>query len=304
MDGAVSAPSLTRRIVVSLVAIALVLGAGAAAFQRLAAMKKPPARALGGPPLPVVRVQPVTRGDYPETLRGYGVARALRVTHVAAEVTGIVEEVSPALRSGSRITLPPIGTNGAADNGRVGPPLVRIDDHDLQVALSRLRIEREQAATEIARWEAEGNAVDEQLTVVRERLETAKAELLRIEKLVPDTLPESDLDRQRLAVLALAQMESELASRKLVFAQQIRGVEARIASLEEGERKASKDIERTVVSAPFPGLVTARHVEQGDRVAPGSPLFDMIDPSLVEIAIALPAGRYGEVVRGSQAVIY
>jgi len=289
-------PPMLRRVVVSLVVIAAALGGGHVLLRRLAALKKDPERAPGGPTLPVVRVVTIGRGDHREVLRGYGIARGLREARVSAEVAGIVRAVSPLLEVGTSVRPPPEITDGHATSGP--EPLVRVDRQDLDDALARLKAERLQAVAERKRAEADVANLETQLEVSARRLETARGELRRILTLVPDTLPESEADRQRLAVFALEQLDGELLARRDQARASLAVIDARLAVVDVQSQKALRDIERTNVYAPFPGKITARYVELGALVAPGAPLFDLVDPTTVEVAIALPASRYGQVVSG------
>ena len=97
---------MIRRIIVTLVAMAVAIGGGHALMAFLAGLKKEPERRGGEAPLPVVRVVEVRRQDHQEQLRGYGVARAMRQARVSAEVGAIVRAVSPDVEVGRRVAPP------------------------------------------------------------------------------------------------------------------------------------------------------------------------------------------------------
>lgn len=59
---------------------------------------------------------------------------------------------------------------------------------------------------------------------------------------------------------------------------------------------------RLPIRAPISGVVTARHLVTGARVAPGDELFSIVDPSLVWLSVNVPAARVGEVRSGSGAL--
>jgi RND family efflux transporter MFP subunit len=67
------------------------------------------------------------------------------------------------------------------------------------------------------------------------------------------------------------------------------------ARLSQAELMAGK----TRVRAPFAGVVSEQQVSAGDVVAPGAPLFTVIDPSRLELEAAVPAARVGEVTVGA-----
>lgn len=54
------------------------------------------------------------------------------------------------------------------------------------------------------------------------------------------------------------------------------------------------------VRAPFSGVVAQRQVSLGDVVAPGAPLFTVIDPARLQFEASIPAARLGEVRPGAR----
>lgn len=58
---------------------------------------------------------------------------------------------------------------------------------------------------------------------------------------------------------------------------------------------AQKQLDATNVLAPYDGIVADRMVNPGDVVAPGSPLFTLVDPSTMRLEAAVPAGQLGAV---------
>ncbi len=278
-----------RRILISVVAVIVALALGFQAFQRLKALKEKPERREGGARPPVVRVVLLERTSFREVVRGYGVARAMREATVAAEVGGIVREVSALLEVGQRVAPPMAGEDDT-------PPLVRLDVQDLEDALARLGAEKEQAEADRTRLVASVAQYEEQLVVMARRLDTVRTELRRTLTLVEsETLSESDADRQRLAVFALEQAEAELTLRREDTQAQVAVVDARLQVVATSANRAERDITRTRIYSPYSGVVIARHVEIGTLVAPGTPLFALVDPTLIEVAIALPASRYRQV---------
>ncbi|MFV1958676.1 MAG: efflux RND transporter periplasmic adaptor subunit, partial [Planctomycetota bacterium] len=304
-----SASHLLWRAVVSLALGSGVLVLGLLGYGRLKALREAPTRAAGGAPLTVVRTVEVARAHHQEWLRGYGTLRALRTARVSAEVAGVVRAIHPSLEAGGLVAPPPRGTDGGAGDLPDAAALVTIDPRDFEDQLAGTRAEAAQVRADQERLEALFRDLDDQLRVADQRLSTARAEMKRIERLVPNTLPESDLDRQRLAVFALDQMRSEVEARRHEAEAQAKGVKARLDVLAIREREALRNLQRTHVHAPFAGRVVVRSVDVGTRVTPGTPLFDLVDVSRLEAAVALPAGRCGDVcaqapgVPGSRIVI-
>ena len=113
------------------------------------------------------------------------------------------------------------------------------------------------------------------LTAAQSAAEIAKRELERAEKL--------------LAVGAISDRDVENARRAELTARTMRDdATARLAG-------AQKQLDATNVLAPYAGVVSERMVNPGDVVAPGSPLFTVVDPATMRLEAAVPAEQLGQV---------
>ncbi|MBI3504378.1 MAG: efflux RND transporter periplasmic adaptor subunit [Proteobacteria bacterium] len=104
-------------------------------------------------------------------------------------------------------------------------------------------------------------------------------------------------DQQRaerlLAAGAIAENALEAARRGNLGAQaQLEDAKSRFAA-------AQKQLDNTVVKAPYDGIVSEKTVNPGDVVAPGSPLFTLVDPSTMRLEGAVPADQLGMVRMGA-----
>jgi RND family efflux transporter MFP subunit len=92
---------------------------------------------------------------------------------------------------------------------------------------------------------------------------------------------------------AFAPQQAEQAEAALEAARaQAADARARLALSEE-------QLSKTRVRAPFGGVVAQRQTSVGDVVAPGAPLFTVIDPSRLQFEGAVPAARLGEARPGA-----
>lgn len=283
-----TASGATTRVIVTLVLIGVLVGAGAGVFGLLKSLRKAPGRAATPPPRTAVSVRPAARSSYVETLTGYGRARALRRTRVAAEVTATVAWIDPALESGHAV--------------EPGTVLVRLDDRDARTALAGAEARLARAQAEVRRAEIDLKSLGEQLEVARGELASAERELERERTLFDEGhTTASAVDGRSMQAAtrhaAVVALEGRLAGGDAAVAA------ARAAALDAQalRRRAEDDLARTEIAAPFQGVVERRMVELGARVAPGSELFEVVDVSRVEIAVGLPASRF-DVVRPGAAV--
>ena len=63
---------------------------------------------------------------------------------------------------------------------------------------------------------------------------------------------------------------------------------ARVASADAALKSAHQRLSYTEVRAPYSGIVSARHVELGEAVHPGTPLMSGFDPDAMRVEVDLP----------------
>ncbi len=117
------------------------------------------------------------------------------------------------------------------------------------------------------------------LTAAQNGADIAARELARAEKLA--------------AAGAIAEREVENARRgDLTARTMLDDAKARLAA-------AQKQLDATNVLAPYAGIVSERMANPGDIVAPGSPLFTVVDPATMRLEAAVPAEQLSQVRVGA-----
>jgi membrane fusion protein, multidrug efflux system len=79
---------------------------------------------------------------------------------------------------------------------------------------------------------------------------------------------------------------------------------ATLAAARAQRRAAETRLEKNVVRAPFDGVVSFRGIDVGDRVesmGSGDPMFEVVDPTRLELTMTVPSGQLG-LVRVGQTV--
>lgn len=79
---------------------------------------------------------------------------------------------------------------------------------------------------------------------------------------------------------------------------------ARLAAARAGLEAAREGISYTEVRAPYAGVVTARHVEVGEVVRPGTPLMSGLSLQFLRVAVDLPQSVVGPVRDIRKAAVY
>jgi membrane fusion protein, multidrug efflux system len=103
-------------------------------------------------------------------------------------------------------------------------------------------------------------------------------------------------DMYQRRVVAKAQYDEARAARDAAVAR----LEAARAAL----AAASEGVSYTEVRAPFAGVVTQRHVQVGETVAPGAPLVAVAAPDALRVVVEVPQSIAGQVRAVRTAVVY
>lgn len=287
MENPQSPASGIRRLVVSEILVVLVLGLSYVGFKLLYA-QKPEVDQKDIDPVQlnvdVFEVQPVT---FHELLTGFGTARADREVIVAAQTTGEIVEIHSQLKAGYSVKA--TGVKDAGNAPSYEPEmLLKMDprDHQERVEQSESRIE--ESKTEIAGLRVQQESTSRQLAKSRSILATLQEEFERLKRgLERNVTTPSDVNRASLEVQryedAIIQLENQAAS----IPHQIKAAEQRLTSAESERNRALTDLQRTIVTAPFDGVLSEVYVEQGRFVRAGEQLLKVVDPSLVEIPVSL-----------------
>ncbi len=75
---------------------------------------------------------------------------------------------------------------------------------------------------------------------------------------------------------------------------------AAVAQAKAQYAAAGEQLGDTVIKAPLDGVVAKRSVKVGDVVAPGAPLYELIDPSSLRLAAQVPSERVASIKEGME----
>lgn len=139
----------------------------------------------------------------------------------------------------------------------------------IEIDPERRRLETQSARAMLAQAEAQASE--------------AERELARIEKLHSQGVAaDAKLDQMRTALRSAASNRESL--------------QAQLGMMERSLRDSS-------VTAPFAGLVARRHVSEGEFVAPGQKLFDLVALDPIEVEFHLPERDSGRVSVGAPVAV-
>lgn len=190
-------------------------------------------------PPPLVRVMTVAPHDVELVVRAQGTVTPGIESTLVAQVAGRVEWVSPQFADGGLF--------------RHGVALLRLEDSDQKLAVSRAEAQLARARTSL-------------------ELQQAEAEQARRDW--------DDLGRGEPTALTLRQPQLAQARAELQGAE---------ASLEQ----ARLDLARTRITAPYDGRIRATRVDVGQFVAPGTPLAEVFSTEYAEIRLPVTKDELG-----------
>lgn len=222
-----------------------------------------------------VRVAPAVAETHSATLRGFGVARALREATLSAEVPGRVVEKPRLLREGDRV--------------RAGEVLLKLDDRDFVAAVREAEagLTQLEATAELLRIQEESDR--ERHALARRARDLARAEFERVHRLFrEENIGSASLvDATEQAYTQAATQWTLLEQALALYPSRRRELEANTLAMQARLDRAKTQLERTALTAPFDGRLTMAAAEVGDQIVPGQPLFGVADLNALEIRVPL-----------------
>lgn len=221
-------------------------------------------------PVSVAVVEP--EDDVAIRLFGLGTVEARVLSKVGFEVGGVLVELS-------------------ADHGdsvAEGALLARLEPAEQAARVSRA--EAAVAIAEAALARAEANR--ERAAAVLAERETANR---RQQELVRRSVVSEQTAEQALRDVAVAAAEATVAK------SEIRVEEARLADARALLTYETSLLDQHRLAAPFGATVVERHVEPGTVVAPGAPIFTLVEPESIWILAYVDEARAGGLALGQEA---
>jgi RND family efflux transporter MFP subunit len=249
---------------------------GIAVLFMLTGNRQLPVRVEAEEPARIVRTIEVRLLDVNPVAEGYGVVQPARVWTAVAQVAGRVVEMHPRLRDGEIL--------------QAGTQLFRIDPVDYELALAQFQ-------AELAELDVQEQNTADLLAIEQRNLELARREAQRLTDLAAKgTTSRSNADDAERAMLASRTAVQNLQNTLALLPSRRRVIEAQV-------EQARRDLENSIVKAPFDLRVAALDMEVDQYVTTGQKLFegDSVDRSEVVAQVAISSLRNLFLGRGDQA---
>jgi RND family efflux transporter MFP subunit len=271
-------------------ALALLLGGGG--FAGLASLRDEPAKRDVETKVYNVEVYEIQQVSLQEIVKGFGSVVAEREVVYSAQVAGEVVSVSRRLKVGEAVSGPEFFPNDPVlDTGSIqtdGEILLAIDPEVYHERLTQTDHSVEEALAELQTLKQKEQNNSRLLETATRNYNAAKADHERMERLAKDgTVTQNQLTLSQLEERRYEQAFIEVDNQHSLFPAQRQQLQKRLDRLNTEKKLASIDVRRTEVRAPFSGVLTEVHVEKGQYVQPGTPLYRVTQIDTVEIAIPL-----------------
>lgn len=278
------------KTLISLVLAVGIIAGGVFVMQRLVATRPDvPQRPAVERQVPVL-TQTVEIATHSPTIQVFGEVVAGRLVDLRALVGGEITAVHPDLEAGRRID------EGAA--------LVEIDRFSYEGAVVEAQANLAEARAGLAESEARSALERDQLSRAQEQVTLAERDLERATQLSANgTLTARDLDDRRLTLSqrqqAVEQRQANLAIEEARLEQQV----AAIARLEWRLAQAERDLERTILQAPFTGVIRSESAEIGRLISVNDEIATLYDDSVLNARFTLSDSQFGRLAGEAEPLV-
>ncbi|MEJ2084403.1 MAG: efflux RND transporter periplasmic adaptor subunit [Acidobacteriota bacterium] len=150
----------------------------------------------------------------------------------------------------------------------------------------------------------EGDQIEKGQPVVRLRRQNLQLRLQAVQGQLDEARA-----REKLALTSLDRSRG-LFDERIISQQQLDDAsseyeawQGRVAQLEAEEARLRDDLDRATVRAPFSGVVVRERVSEGEWLAEGGAVVEMIDYTDLEVTVEVPENSYGGLQKGTSAQV-
>ena len=146
-----------------------------------------------------------------------------------------------------------------------------------------------------------GKNRDNLLSKNSELIKLYEIEYLSAKQLIDKGL--SSKSKLSLASFNLANANSDQIDINLKYESTLANLESQISSYKSELKKINLDIENTIISAPFDGIITEKYIEISDYVTPGNILLTIVNLNPIKIQGYLSEFDINKVKKNTKAII-
>ncbi|MEH6345793.1 MAG: hypothetical protein V7785_11950 [Bermanella sp.] len=203
-------------------------------------------------------------------VEGFGLIKPRVKFDGIAEVSGRIIFLNPQLIAGATLSKDTL--------------LARIDDTDYQLALAQAQANIIIYQAQLTELKQNQNSVNKNLALVEKKIEIALREFKRKQNLRNQkSISESQLDNEQQQVLNLRQEKVSLQQQLDILPSQKQSLNAQLNSAIALSQQQQRNIDRTNITLPFSGRISAVKLEKDQFVSQGQLMFSAQGIEQVEI---------------------
>ncbi len=220
----------------------------------------------------------------------YGKAMPRRILRFSSEIKGFVMQTMPQFFSGSYV--------------KKGQVIIRLDQRDYQNQLQRHIITLEESEGTYKDYEAQIAQKESQLQIEKEQKVIAERDYQRaISLLKAGTISERSVETREKtfnnAKQTLNKSTNDLRILKIRLQQQKNRNEKVRVDIDNARR----NIERTVIVAPFDGYIDDPNVEIGKQIREGDVIASLVDANNADVDFTISNTLYGSIIEAKEKII-
>ncbi len=220
----------------------------------------------------------------------YGQTVAARTVELRPLVSGEIVKINPNLRGGAAVEK--------------GSALVEINDFDYKGALSEAQSNLAEAKARIVENEAQISLERSKLVAAEEQLEFAQTDLARAEKLAKQrTMTLQQMEARKLVESQRRQTVSLSIDTIKVQEARLEQLKATIERLDWKVAQAQRNLDSTVLVAPFSGIVQTSTAEIGRAITANDVVVSLYEVDSLEARFTLTDSQYGRLQTSSAGLI-
>lgn len=256
-------------------ACTMVIWAGVAGMNLLAASKKEPAQKKIIKKNLSVTTIPVLKQDTAVYVSGYGQAKPVNLVDISPEISGKIVQKYKTL-----------------DQGRVvqkGELLFRIDSTDYETEAEKADIKVKLQENQISQLQLSFKKDQERLETIRKSTRLAKTEFSRLKQLYEKervgTL--SNVEQAEQSYNTLLDTERNMVKSVALYPLQIAQAQSNLSDAMSDLKTAQLNVKRCLLTAPFTGRIKEESIQMGGYIAKGSRGMILADDTALEIEVPL-----------------
>ncbi|MCK5684959.1 biotin/lipoyl-binding protein [bacterium] len=248
----------------------IILGLGVAGFLRLVKTRQSPTRVKNKEmAVSAKTVKTSKMGIFP-TVNSYGAVKHGKKWTAVAEVGGSVIMKSENLKEGAVV--------------KKGDILLKIDPVDYELAVSGINTELQITDSQLQEIYTTRKLLKETMAIEKKNLDLAQKDLKRQELLFKKkAVADVSKDRSSRSYYSQKQKYISVKSQYDILPAKIKQLKSKVKGLNVKLKQANRQLERTVITAPFDSVVGLVNIEKDQFIRGGSSMFQLSGIDYVEV---------------------